>query len=348
MWIYVGTYGAGVYRVGWDEGTGGLGGVDVAGAAIKPSFLVRHPVLPVLYSVHADLDVSDPGRRGVVRAFRVDADGGLGVMHEESVGGHAPCHLAVDPSGSRLYFADYHGATVGVLPLGDGGEPGAVASVRRHCGSGPHPSRQTSAHIHSVNVDGEARFAHVADLGTDELRTYRICDGALHPHDPSGLKMAPGSGPRHLSFRPGGAVAYLIHELDSTIAVLGYAASDGRFSVRQVVSTLPSGYREANTAAEVAVHPSGRFVYGSNRGHDSIAVFAAGDDGLLSLEQHVPSGGRGPRHFAVDPTGRFLVAANQQSDNLAVFEIDPQRGSLTPVSTGARVPAPVCVLFWDA
>jgi 6-phosphogluconolactonase len=160
--------------------------------------------------------------------------------------------------------------------------------------------------------------------------------------------MAPGSGPRHLAFHPGGGVAYLIHELDSTIAVLGYAAGEGRFRIEQVVSTLPAGYgRERNTAAEVAVHPSGRFVYGSNRGHDSIVVFAVGEGGRLTPAGYVPSGGRGPRHFAVDPGGRYLVAANQHTDTLAGFRIDPEQGTLTPLEARVEVPAPVCVRFWS-
>jgi 6-phosphogluconolactonase len=160
--------------------------------------------------------------------------------------------------------------------------------------------------------------------------------------------MAPGSGPRHLAFHPRGDVAYLIHELDSTIGVLGYAVGEGRFRLEQVVSTLPAGYgRAGNAAAEVAVHPSGRFVSGSNRGHDSIAVFAVGESGHLTPAGHVSSGGRGPRHFAVDPGGRYLVAANQHTDNLAGFRIDPERGTLTPLDGGVEVPAPVCVRFWS-
>jgi 6-phosphogluconolactonase len=235
---------------------------------------------------------------------------------------------------------------VAVLPIDPDGRLAPASARVQHEGSSVH-RRQRAPHAHWIDVDPSGRFALVADLGLDEILSYRLdAGGRLTPYPEGTARLAPGAGPRHLAFHPDGRRAYVIDEIDSTITVLAYDPAAGRFETLQRVSTLPEDYQGSSTTAEIALDPSGRFAYGSNRGHDSIAIFAIDiETGRLTPAGHQPSGGRTPRSFAIDPSGRFLLAANQGSDNVAVFRISREDGALAPIGEPLRVPRPVCILF---
>ena len=272
----------------------------------------------------------------------------LAPINAESTGAGGPCYVSVTADGATVLVANYSGS-VASLPANADGRLAPAASFIPHEGSSVHPRRQRGPHAHSIVVDPSGRFALSADLGLDRVLVYRIgqTDGTLTPHDPPGAPVAPGSGPRHLAFHPNGRTLYVITELANTIIVFDWDAEAGTLSERQTIPTLPEGFDGTSYTAEVQVHPSGRFVYGSNRGHDSLAIFAVNaDTKTLTLVGHEPTGGARPRHFGIDPTGAFLIAANQDTGNLVVFRIDQQTGRLTRTGGTAQVPSPVCVRFF--
>jgi 6-phosphogluconolactonase len=244
--------------------------------------------------------------------------------------------------------ANYRGGSVAALAIRDDGGLEPPTSVIQHRGSSVHPKRQQGPHAHSINPDPTNRLAVAADLGLDQLRFYQLdpANAELQPARPPAVSLPPGSGPRHLAYAPDGRSCYVINELLSTIAVFRVEGESAGLELQQTISTLPEEFAGENTTAEVQLHPSGRFVYGSNRGHDSIAVFAVdAESGRLSLVEHEPTQGETPRNFRVDPSGRFLLAANQNSDSVVVFRIDPETGSLAPTGSQISVSAPVCVRF---
>jgi 6-phosphogluconolactonase len=355
--LHVGTYtdGAskGIYRLDFDPRTGALSEPVLAAEAINPAFLAWHPRLPVLYTV-SETDTG-PDRQGLVIAFAAAPDGGLTALGDQPTGGAAPCYVSVDPSGARLFVANYHGGSVATLPLDAGGRLQPLSSVGRHYGSSVHPVRQRKAYAHAIvpaPAASSASFALATDLGADRVLVYRIDDatGQLTPHDAGMIAAAPGAGPRHLAFTPAGNTLFVINELNSTIASYAWNAAHGTLErLGDPISTLPAGFTGENTTAEVAVHPNGEFLYGSNRGYDSIAIFRIEADSdhrprLTSIGLH-GTHGKTPRHFAIDPSGAFLIAANQDSDSLVVFRIDRQTGRLTDTTARARVPSPACVRF---
>lgn len=350
--VYVGTYtktgSRGIYSLRMDPASGALTAPALAAEAVNPTFLGTHPSRRYLYAV-AEIGGSAGRPGGVVRAFAIDPESArLDPLNQQPSGGSGPCHLTADRAGTNVLVANYVSGSVGVLPVGADGRLAEPSTVIQHEGRGPDPKRQAGPHAHSVNLDPAGRFAFVADLGLDKVLTYRFdpAEGKLWPHDPPAAQVAPGSGPRHLAFHPGGQFAYVINEMGSTITAFAYDAQHGVLREVQTVSTLPPGFRGSNTTAEVRVHPSGRFLYGSNRGHDSIAIFAIdADSGRLGAVAHEPTQGRSPRHFTIDPTGSYLLAANQDSDNLVVFRIDPQTGRLGPTGIKVQIPCPVCVTF---
>jgi len=237
-----------------------------------------------------------------------------------------------------------------VLPVRGGGSLGSACAFVQHHGSSIDPRRQAGPHAHSVTLDPTGRFAFVPDLGLDKLVIYRFdaLRGTLHPNATPSLDVEPGAGPRHLAFHPDGRFAYLVNELGSTVAALSYDGSAGTFERLQTVRTLPEGHRGESTCADIHVAPSGRFVYASNRGHDSIAIHRIdAQRGTLDLVGHHATNGKTPRSFAIDPAGRFLVAANQDSDSIVSFRIDADSGKLQPTGQAAHVPTPVCVKFLD-
>lgn len=334
--------GIGVYRM--DPASGALAHAATVEGPTSPSYLVLHPRLPVLYAVE-ELE------EGAVSAFRFDPGSGAAMpLGRQQSGGSSPAHLCVDRSGEWLLVANYGSGTVAVLPIGDDGSLGAATHTVRHGGRGVHPERQTQPHAHCVAVDPANRFALVADLGLDKVMLYRFdaARGTLLPHDPPAAAIQPGAGPRHLAFHPSGRWVYVINELDSTLVACTYDAAEGRLEPVQRVSTLPEGFAGTSTTAAVRVAPSGRFVYGSNRGHDSIAVFAVDPAvGTLTYVEHVSTEGQTPRDFNIDPTGRFLLAANQDSDTIVTFRVDPERGTLTSTGHVIEAMSPVCVVFGD-
>ena len=329
-----------------DKSSGALTPVGVTNAGPNPSFLAIHPNHRFLYAVN-EVAEYEGEKTGSITAFSVDpTTGSLDFLNRQSSQGAIPCHLVVDNAGKNVLLANYTGGSVSVLPILAGGKLGRATSVMQHEGSSVDPSRQKGPHAHSINLDRANRFAVAADLGVDEVKVYRFegTTGKLSPNDPPSVSVKAGAGPRHFAFHPSKPNAYVINELDSTITTFTYDPKSGVLESVQTLSTLPKEFEGVTHTAEVQVHPSGRFVYGSNRGHDSIAMFKVDDaTGKLTSIGHEPTGGKTPRNFGIDPSGRYLIAANQDSDTLVVFRIDPAAGRLQSTGIVINVPAPVCV-----
>ena len=342
--LLVGTHldSDGLYACRLDLATGALGEAQVAADAPRPGFLALHPKRPLVYAITAEPRQPNGG----VRAWQIAPEGQvLTPLNEMSTGDMGATHLAVDRGGTMVLVAHYGGGSTAVLPLAPDGALKPIASLVQHSGASAHPTRQTEPHAHGVAIDDSRRFFFVADLGTDEVIVYRIAGGGQLERV-SAWKAPIGSGPRHVSFHPNGKWLYSINELKSTVSVLAFDSGAGMLSEVQTITTLPREFHGENTSGEVVVHPGGRFVYGSNRGHDSTAVFAVdADRGTLTLVEIEPTGGGHPRHIGIDPTGKFLIAANRDSDNLVSFRIDATTGGLAPTGFRTKVPRPVCVVF---
>jgi 6-phosphogluconolactonase len=349
--LYVGTYSRrgseGIYLYRFDLQTGGLHLVSTAGEAENPSFLAIDPRGRYLYAVNEVAEFRGQ-RSGAVSAFAIEAgSGGLTFLNHQPSGGPGPCHLTVDRTGRFVLVANYSGGSASILPIGDGGALGEPLQVIQHYGSSVHPRRQEGPHAHSVTLDPQNRYAFVADLGMDKIMIYRFdaTRGTLEPGEPPWVTTEPGAGPRHFAFHPSGEYAYVINELDSTLTAFTY---DGGGTLRstQTVSTLPQRFEDTSYCADVHVSPSGRFVYGSNRGHDSIAIFQVDEGtGKLKALEHEPTQGENPRNFVIAPSGNFVLVANQDGDNVVVFRVDQETGSLSPMGQSVQVPAPVCLTF---
>ena len=348
--LYVGTYtdgdSRGIYLIDLDLASSSFSAPRLVAEAVNPTFLAWHPSLPVLFSV-SETDTVGPDRAGAVLSYRVGSDGGLTPLGQASTGGAGACHLSLDAAGTYALVANYGAGSVAVLGVDADGRVVEPARVYPHTGRGPHPTRQTRPHAHAIQVAPGGRFVLAADLGTDALMVYRWDPhaGRLTPHEPAVVKGRPGAGPRHVAFHPDGQTAFVVNELNSTVTTYAWDGEHGTLRAVSEASTLPSGWTGENTTAEVEVHPSGRFVYASNRGHDSIAIFAVqADRSLVPIGIH-PTAGRTPRHFALDPTGAFLLVANQESDTIALVRVDANSGALTDTGARASVPAPVFVGF---
>jgi len=352
LWVYVGTYpGAGskgIYRFEMDAGSGKLTSRQLAAKTSTPSFLAVDPGHRFLYAVN---EVAELGGKkgGAVSAFSLNAaTGDLTPLNQQSSGGPGPCHLTVDNRGKHVLAANYAGGSVCVLPVRSDGSLGKATAFERHQGKSVNPERQEAAHAHCVSLDAANRFAVVCDLGLDKVVVYRFDaqEGSLTANDPPSVAVAAGSGPRHLAFHPSGRYAYLINELKSTVTVFRYDGKRGVFKTLQTLSTLPEGFTGENTTAEVVVDSAGKFLYGSNRGHDSIVTFAIDPEtGKLSYVARQSKQIKTPRGFGIDPTGKYLVVANQDSDSLVVFRVDARTGELKPTGTKVAVPKPVCVVM---
>jgi 6-phosphogluconolactonase len=328
-----------------DPSTGDLEPAGAVRAGARPSFLALHPSGRTLYAVNESGVPPDcPG--GAVGAFSIDPrSGNPTLLDRQPSRGRGPCHLAVDRTGRLVFAANYGSGSVDVFPVEDGGRLGACSQTLAHEGRGADPRRQEGPHAHCATLSPDNRFVLSCDLGTDQVIVYGLdpVRGALSPK--RAVPLPPGSGPRHMAFHPDGRHAYVVNELASTVAVFSYDASEGGLERTQLLSALPDGHAGRSAAAGIGVHPSGRFLYASNRGHDSLAAFSIdGATGRLTPAGHEPARGRTPRHFAIDPSGRFLVAANQESGALAVFRIDPRTGRLSFLRS-AGVPVPMCILF---
>lgn len=345
--LYVGTYTSGksegIYLYSMDQTTGAL----TEKSSVKsnnPSFVVGNGGR-FLYAVNEVPDL-DGKRTGGVSAFAVDAGNEkLTFINQQASEGADPCHLSFDRQRKHLLVANYTSGTVAVLPIQRDGSLGAATDVKRHEGSGPR-EQQKGPHAHCIKLDRANRFAYAADLGSDKVMIYRFnqAGGKLEPQPAATLH--PGAGPRHLTFHPSGKYLYVINELDSSLTTFKCDPATGKLTAFETVSTLPRDFVGTSYCADIHISKSGRFLYGSNRGHNSIVVFAIDPrTARLSLVEHVSTEGKWPRNFVIDPTGRFLLVANQHTDNVAVFRIDAQTGRLTPTGTGAQIPVPVCLQF---
>ncbi|MDQ3700995.1 MAG: lactonase family protein [Chloroflexota bacterium] len=353
MDLYVGTYtgpgraeGIGVFRI--DAATGGLTHLHTIAGVDNPSFLALHPRGTVLYAVNETPAADGPPAPGV-SALAIDpASGRVTLLNRQPSHGTSPCYVSLDAAGRFAFVANYGNGILAVYPVEADGSLGAATDVVQHAGSGPHPRRQLGPHAHSVRMDPAGQFVLACDLGMDRVLVYRLdaAAGRLIPHDPPAVATPPGSGPRHLAFHPGGSYLYVNNEIDSSVTAFAYGASQGTLNALQTLSTLPDGFSGANSTAQVAVHPSGKTVYVSNRGHDSIAVFGVeAATGRLTSQGQVPTQGQTPRNFNIDPRGTFLYVANQNSDSIVVFRIDAASGGLTPTGQVTQTPAPVCLVF---
>ncbi|HNU99187.1 MAG: lactonase family protein [Verrucomicrobia bacterium] len=350
--VYVGTYtgskSKGIYAFRFNAKDGRAETPFLAAETAHPTFLALAPNKRFLYAV-GELGTFQGKKAGSVSAFSIDrATGRLDLLNQVSSGGPGPCHLVLDATGKWVLVANYGGGSVALLPIQGNGALGEAVSFHQHQGSSLNPQRQEGPHAHGVTLDAANRVAIVPDLGLDRLMIYRLdaVNGRLTPNDPPHAAVKPGSGPRHLAFAPDYKHAYGINELSSTITVYAYDSAGGSLAEVQTLSTLPDGFDGDNSTAEIEVHPTGKFVYGSNRGHDSIAVFARDlQRGTLERVANVPTQGKAPRNFAIDPTGAWLWAANQGSDNLVLFRIDPERGLLQPAGVTVDIGSPVCVQY---
>lgn len=351
FWVFIGTYtgsgSQGIYRLEFDPKTGQLSEPKLAAETASPSFLAITPNGERLYAV-GELAEFDGQKTGSVCAFTLDAKTGeLTLINRESSGGTGPCHVSLSSDGRAVFVANYGGGSVASLPVLENGALGKPASVVQHEGSSIDPRRQKGPHAHSISLDPGNRFALAADLGLDQLLVYRFDPqkATIQPNDPPFASIEPGSGPRHFAFGKDGRHVYVINELSSTVTAFAYDPENGRLETIQTISSRPEGAEGVNYPAEIQVHPSGRFLYGSNRRDDTIAIFAIAEDGKLQAVGHQSTGGKNPRHFGIDPTGRFLLAANQDSDSILLFRINQETGQLEPTGQEVEVSKPVCVKF---
>ncbi|MBW3538845.1 MAG: lactonase family protein [Planctomycetes bacterium] len=353
--VYVGTYtqgeSRGIYVFRLNPDSGACTEPELVAECENPTFLAIHPTQRFLYAVN-EIGEFQGEKTGAVTAFAIDRQTGkLTELNQQPSRGAGPCHIVVDREGRNVLVANYGGGSVAVLPIEDGGRLAPPSDAEQHAGSSVNPQRQKGPHAHSINLDPAGRFAFAADLGLDKVLVYRFDadQGTLEPHDPPFAKVTPGAGPRHFDFHPSGRFAWVINELDSTITGFRYDAERGTLETIETVSTLPAGYDGRNSTAEVRVHPSGRFLYGSNRGHHTLAVFRIDEKmGRLTFVEHEPIGGRTPRNFNVTPSGRFVLAAGQETDSIVVFAVDEETGALDRTRHALNVPTPVCIRFVEA
>lgn len=350
--VYIGTYtghdSQGIYGYRFDPETGQTIPIGLVAETENPTFLTVHPNGRFLYAVN-EVDEYEGKPSGAVSAFSIDRNSGaLTLLNRVPSMGKGPAHLSLGQTGKYLLVANYGGGSVAVFALGVDGRIGASSAFVQHSGSGANPERQAGPHAHQIIVSPDDRFVLVADLGLDEVLVYKFDSkkGTLTPNDPKFAKTEPGAGPRHIAFHPNGRIVYVLNELTSTIDTFTYDPRTGKLRELQSLSTLPKDFTGKNTDAEIVVDTKGKFVYASNRGHDSIAVFAVDPKtGTLSQVQDISSSGKVPRNFAMDPTGKWLLAANQNSNNVVLFRIDPNTGELNPTQVVLETTAPVCVVF---
>jgi len=346
MYVYFGTHrsgpGIGFSLAHFDTDTGALTKPEFIMEAVEPAFFVIHPDGKHLYTCNS-------GQLGSVSAYEIDPKTGrLTLLNQKPAGGADPSYIVLDKTSRYALVANYQGGNIAVLAIKADSSLGERTAFAQHTGSSVNPQRQTRPFAHSIIVDPSNRFVLVADLGVDKVFVYRFNekDGTLTPNDPPFAAVKPGSGPRHVKFHPNGKWVYLINEIGSTVVGFNWDGNKGTLAEFQTVSTLPEGFTGTNTCAELEIHPNGRFLYGSNRGHDSIAVFAIDQaTGKLTLVERVSSQGKWPRNFAFDPTGKWILCTNHNSNNAVVFRVDETTGKLTPTGQPVEVPYPFCERF---
>jgi 6-phosphogluconolactonase len=324
--------------------------LGLAAEVASPSFLEIDPERRFLFAVN---ETSDFGGRstGAVSAYSIESDTGkLRRLNQRPSMGAGPCHLVLDKGRRHILVANYGSGSVAVLPVGTDGMLGEATDYHQHIGKSINPQRQEGPHAHCVTFDPAGKFLFVCDLGLDKVMIYRYDEerGKLTANEPAFASVKPGAGPRHIAFRPDGRFAYVINELDSTITAFAYDAAVGSLRELQSVSTLPPSFDGSNTTAEIAVHPNGKFLYGSNRGHDSVSLFEIDEDeGTLTFVEVQRTGGKTPRNFELDRDGKQLIIANQNTDTLLVCRVDEATGRLKPSSALVDAPSPVCVRFLE-
>ncbi len=355
--FYVGTYtqdgskSQGIYAYRYDAATQEVTSLGLAAETTNPSWVALHPNGRFLYAVNEVQNYKGPNSGGV-SAFSVDrATGKLTFLNEVASRGADPCYITVDQSGKYVLVANYTGGSIAVFPISDDGKLGNASAFVQHTGHGLNPKRQEAAHAHSIDLSPDERFAFVDDLGLDELLVYKFdkSKGSLKPNNPPFAKLDAGAGPRHFALHPSEKFAYLVSEMASTVTAFSIDLKAGMLHRSQNISTLPDDFKGENDDAEIRIHPSGKFLYASNRGHDSITVFAIdATKGMLAVVEHASTQGKTPRSFEIDPTGTLLFAENQQSNNIVIFHIDQNTGKLTPTGKVLEVGQPVCVKFLAA
>ena len=355
--VYLGTTTAdtpeaakGIYRFTVSPETGAISPLELVAKTVNPTFLALHPSGKTLYAVNETQRFLDQPGGGVSAFARDPLTGALTLLNQQPVGSSGPCHVAVDHTGRVLVTANYGGGSISVFPILANGSLGPRSDFHQDAGSGVNKRRQEGPHAHGITFSPDNRYVLVPDLGIDQILVYRldIETSRLIANDPPAFSTAPGAGPRHFAFSPDARFGYAINELDNTVTTLRWDAARGLLSDPNSVSTLPADFAAPNTAAEVVVHPSGDFVYASNRGHDSLALFHRHrETGRLTPLGHIATGGAS-RSFALSPDGLWLLAANQNTQTLQLFRIDAQKGTLTPHGTAFPASAPTCVLFTAA
>jgi 6-phosphogluconolactonase len=352
LWAYFGTYTSGgkskgIYCYKLDLASGKLTEAGVTEGINNPSFLAIHPSGKYLYAV-SEVSGANNKPGGAVSSFALDRKTGkLTPLNHQPSEGDGPCHVSVDKTGQCVLVANYNSGSVASLKVNSDGSLEKASSAIQHEGSSVVAKRQAAPHAHSFNVAPDNRFAFACDLGLDKVLIYKLdpAKATLTPNDPAFVKTPAGGGPRHFAFHPGGRFAYVCNEITSAVTALAYDAAKGALSEIQTITTLPEP-TPGNSTAEIQVHPSGKFVYCSNRGHNSLAIFTVDEKtGQLTAAGHQKTGGRTPRNFGIDPTGQYIIACNQATDNVAVFKVDQASGKLTQVGEMVSVPAAVCVKY---
>src|SRR5262245_4649515 len=350
---FFGTYtranGKGIYAYRFQPSSGTLTPLGLAAETPNPSFLVVHPNGRFLYAANEHEPGDGPGKNNNVSAFAIDhKTGKLTFLNKVSSHGEGPCHVSIDSTTSTLLVANYNSGSVAALPIQPDGRLGEAVGFNQHKGSSVDPARQMGPHAHFIAPSPDNRFALTADLGLDQVLVYRFDAGkhTLTANNPPFATVLPGSGPRHLAFHPTTKYVYVNGEMKSNVTVFAYDAAKGALQSLQTVSTLPASFSGTSSTAEIQVDRGGRFLYVSNRGHDSIAVFSIDQaSGKLTVVDHTPTNGKTPRYFTLDPTGAYLVAANQNSSSVSVFRVNGTTGRLTAGQTLTDVPEPVCIVF---
>ena len=345
--VYFGTYtrkspSEGIYHARFDSKTGKLSEPELAVKASNPSFIVIHPNGKYLYSV-------TEGNPGKISAFAIDPQSKkLKLLNQSSSGGKGPCHVSITKNGKTLLAANYSSGSLASIPVNADGSLKTPASIVQHKGSSIVKRRQSAPHAHSINPSPDQRFAYAVDLGIDKIMIYRLNSetAELAKNNPSSFIVQPGAGPRHFTFHPNGRFAYVINELDNTLIAFAYNSENGGLKKLQTISTLPGDFKGTSYPAEVSVHPNGEFVYGSNRGYDSIVCYKVDpDSGRLTLTGFQEEGIKNPRHFNIDPKGKYCLVANQNSDSVTVYAIDQKTGLLKALRQTISIGKPVCIKF---
>lgn len=351
--VYVGTYTRGeskgvyIYRLNRDNG--GLEPLGYGSCKSSPSFLAFSPGYDYLYAAN-EIGEYQGERSGALAVWSIDQETGeLDFINQSATGGPGPCYVTVDATGKYAFAANYSGGSVAMIPINEDGSLAPASDFVQHVGSSVNERRQGEAHAHSCTIDPTNKYALVADLGMDKIMVYKLDleNGKLVPNDTPFVRLHGGAGPRHFCFSPCGRYGYVINELDSTVTSFVYDADAGTLETIETVSTLPDGWEGQSHCADIHMLSSGRFLYGSNRGHDSIVIMSVDTEtGKLTPVGWESTQGNFPRNFCIDPTETFLLAANQNTDNIVSYRIDQETGLLTPTGQETQVPIPVCIKMW--